>query len=127
MPTRGIRGATTINADKENEILTATRQLLLGLLDANPDLTSKDIASVIFTVTDDIRAAYPAKAARELGWDEVPLICAREISVPGGLPRCIRILIHWNTNLPQNAIQHVYQRGAVALRPDLVKKHEQTS
>ncbi len=119
MPTRGIRGAaTTINNQKE-EILLTTRQLLIAILEANPTLATEDIASVLFTLTDDLDAAYPAKAARQLGWTEPPLICAREIQVPGSLPSCIRVLIHWNTDLPQSSIKHVYLGEAANLRPDL--------
>lgn len=124
MSIRGIRGATTVETDNEDEILSAARSLLLGMLKANPDLKTSDIASVIFTVTEDILTTYPARAARELGWNDVPLLCAQEISVPGGLPRCIRILIHWNTHLSQKAIHHIYQKRAVSLRPDLVKNRE---
>jgi chorismate mutase len=78
-----------------------------------------DLASAFFTVTEDLHSAYPSQAARELGWQHVPLICSREIPVPGGLPRCIRVLLHWNTDLPQHAIRHVYLGGAAELRPDL--------
>jgi chorismate mutase len=82
-------------------------------------LRTEDIASAIFTVTDDIASIYPALAARQIGWDLVPMMCACEIPVPGGLPMCIRVLIHWNTDRTQSAIQHVYLRNAVKLRPDL--------
>jgi len=119
MPVRGIRGATTAAADQPAAITEATRELLGAILAANPDLRSQDLASALFTVTEDLSAAYPAAAARELGWTEVPLICAREIPVPGGLPHCIRVLLHWNTDLPQSAIRHVYLGAAAALRPDL--------
>jgi len=118
---RGIRGATTVTEDSADAIYSATRELLLAILEANPDLRPADVASVLFTVTQDISAAYPARAARELGWGEVPLMCAQEIPVQGSLPLCIRILIHWNTCLAQNDIHHVYQREAVQLRPDLVR------
>ncbi len=87
------------------------------------DCRPQDLASALFTVTEDLSAAYPAAAARELGWTDVPLICAREIPVPGGLPRCIRVLLHWNTDLPQSAIRHVYLGAAAALRPDLDAAH----
>jgi len=122
MTVRGVRGATTVCEDDSQAVLSATRELMLAILEANPSMKPTDIASIIFTVTEDIRAAHPARAARELGeeWAEVPLMCAREIPVPGSLPCCIRVLIHWNTELPQKAIQHVYLREAVSLRPDLV-------
>ncbi|MCA9977742.1 MAG: chorismate mutase, partial [Anaerolineales bacterium] len=85
----------------------------------NPTLETADIASAFFTVTDDLNASYPALAARELGWHEVPLLCAREIPVPGSMPMCIRVLIQWNTELPQKAVQYVYLGEAARLRPDL--------
>ncbi len=121
MPMRGIRGATTVCKNEVQEILTATRQLLQAILEENPTLEPEDIASILFTVTDDLQTAYPARAAREMGWSEVPMMCAGEIPVPGGLPRCIRVLLHWNTELPQRAICHVYLGEAVSLRPDWVR------
>ena len=121
MTTRGIRGATTITEDRKEEVLSATCELLDSILAANPDLKTEDIVSALFTVTDDIASVYPALAARQMGWNLVPMMCAREIPVLEGLPLCIRVLIHWNTDKEQNAIQHVYLRNAVKLRPDLVK------
>jgi chorismate mutase len=121
MPARGIRGAITVREDSPEAIREATRELLLAILEANPSLRPADIASVFFTVTEDIRSAYPALAARELGWGEVPLMCAREIPVPGSLPECIRVMIIWNTELSQKEIHHIYLREAVQLRPDLVQ------
>jgi chorismate mutase len=118
MPTRGIRGAVTSEADTQDAILAATRELLQAILTANPNLETEDLASVFFTVTDDLSAVHPALAARQLGWTDVPLLCAREIPVPGSLPRTIRVLLHWNTELPQEAIRHVYLGDAAALRPD---------
>ncbi len=122
MSLRGVRGATTVNHDQADEILASTRELLQAILQENPDMQPEDIASAIFTTTADLRAVYPARAARELGWREVPLMDAQEIDVPEGLPLCIRVLIHWNTALPQVAIRHVYLREAVRLRPDLTQK-----
>lgn len=119
MPLRGIRGATVAEQDHAESILQATRQLLQAILKANPTLKTGDLASVFFSVTEDLSAAYPALAARELGWQEVPLLCSREIPVPGGMPLCIRVLLHWNTELPQDAIRHVYLGAAAELRPDL--------
>ncbi len=121
MPVRGIRGATVVEHDDPEEVLSATRQLLSSLLKANPSLTPSDLASAFFTLTVDLCSAYPARAARQLGWDDVPLMCALEIPVPGSLPRCIRVLLHWNTDLPQAAIRHVYLGEAASLRPDLVR------
>ena len=122
MQQRGIRGATTIEIDTKESVLSATRELLDSILASNPDLKTDDIAAALFTVTDDIASAYPALAARQMGWDLVPMMCAREIPVAGSLPFCIRILIHWNTELPQSEIKHVYLREAVKLRPDLAGK-----
>jgi chorismate mutase len=120
MPIRGIRGAIAVCKDEPVEVLAATRQLLKAISAANPSLQPEEVASILFTVTEDIRSAYPAKAARELGWNEVPMMCAREIPVPGGLPMCIRVLIHWNTELPQSEVQHAYLGAAASLRPDWV-------
>jgi chorismate mutase len=120
MAIRGIRGAITVEADQADLILTATQELLNAILKANPGMLPEDVASAIFTVTDDLHSTFPAQAAREMGWSLVPMICAREIPVPGSLPHAIRVLVHWNTELPQNAINHVYLRDAVKLRPDLV-------
>lgn len=124
MTIRGIRGATTTSMDEAHAVHAATRELMLAILEANPTLRPADIASVFFTVTDDIHSAYPAAGARELGggWEEVPLMCAREIPVPGSLTGVIRVLLHWNTELSQKEIHHVYLREAVALRPDIAHK-----
>ena len=119
MPIRGVRGAATVEVDYPEEILDASRQLLQAIMEANPALQPGDLASAFFTVTNDLHSAYPAQAARELGWDFVPLMCAQEIPVPGSLPRCIRVLLHWNTELPQREIRHVYLGAAAELRPDL--------
>jgi chorismate mutase len=121
MTMRGIRGATTIESDQAEQVLSATCELLEAICSANSQLQTADIASALFTMTDDIVSAYPARAARQLGWDMVPMMCAREIPVLGSLPRCIRVLIHWNTDLEQASIHHVYLRAAVILRPDLAK------
>jgi len=119
MAVRGIRGATVVTEDRTEVVSAATRELLLAMMEANPTLQAADIASAFFTVTEDIRSAHPAKAARELGWDQVPMLCAREIPVPGSLPLCIRVLLQWNTELPQRAVRHVYLGQAASLRPDL--------
>jgi chorismate mutase len=119
MPLRGIRGAIVASGNQPESILSATRELLEAILTNNPKLDPVDIASAIFTVTDDLTSVYPAQAARQLGWTRVPLMCAREIPVPSSLPRCIRVLIHWNTDQPQSIIHHVYLGGAEKLRPDL--------
>lgn len=120
MPIRGIRGATTVPADEPDLILDATRELLEEILLENENMRTEDIASAFFTVTDDLISTFPAQAAREMGWGLVPMLCAREIPVTNSLPRVIRVLVHWNTEVPQNEITHVYLRQAVKLRPDLV-------
>jgi chorismate mutase len=119
MSMRGIRGATTIESDTGTNVLSATREMLEAMLAGNPGLEPADVGSVIFTVTEDIRSAFPARAARDLGWTGVPMMDAREIPVPDALPLCIRVLLHWNTNKEQAEIRHIYLRGARALRPDL--------
>ena len=124
MPVRGLRGAIDVSQDQAEEVLAATQELLEAILLANPALKPADLASVLFTVTDDLQSVYPAQAARQMGWRDVPLMCAREIPVPGGLPRCIRVLLHWNTDLAQADVRHVYLRGAASLRPDLNAPHE---
>lgn len=118
MPCRGIRGATTVESNAAAAILGATRELLARIVEANA-VSAEDIASALFTVTHDLTAAFPAQAARELGWQHVALLDAQEIPVPDSLPRCVRVLIHWNTDKPQAAIHHVYLHGAASLRPDL--------
>ena len=120
MPIRGIRGATTVTADEPDLILQATRELLEEILAENEGMQTEDIASALFTVTDDLASTFPAQGARQMGWGLVPMMCAREIPVPGSLPRVIRVLVHWNTEVAQNKITHVYLRDAVKLRPDLV-------
>ncbi len=119
MRTAGVRGATTVSRDDKDEILAATTELLEAILAANPQMQTQDLSSAFFTLTDDLSAVHPAKAARLMGWTEVPLMCAQEIPVPGSLPRCIRVLLHWNTELKQNEVHHIYLRDAVQLRPDL--------
>ncbi len=123
METRGIRGATTVSRNDREEILAATHELLLSLQTAN-GFAKERLAAAWFTVTPDLDAAFPAAAARDLGWDQVPLLDAQEIPVPGALPRCIRVLLLWNTDVPQSSVQHVYLRQAAALRPDLAAGKE---
>ena len=115
---RGVRGATTVESNSREEILTATRQLLALMIRLN-DIQAADVGSAIFSITQDLDAEFPALAARQLGWLDVPLICTHEVNVPGSLPNCIRILLHWNTDKAQSEIQHVYIKGAIKLRPDL--------
>jgi chorismate mutase len=119
MPVRGVRGATVASQNEPEAILSATQDLLRAMLAANPTLRIEDLASALFSMTDDLTSVYPARAAREMGWELVPLMCSREIPVPGSLAHCIRVLLHWNTELPQDAIQHVYLGEAASLRPDI--------
>jgi chorismate mutase len=120
MSVRGVRGATTVEANEAGQIITATR-LLLQEMAARNRMAVEDVAAIFFTVTDDLDAAFPARAARELGWVQAPLLDACEVPVPGSLPRCIRVLLLWNTERPQGDVVHVYQGEAVKLRPDLAK------
>jgi chorismate mutase len=117
---RGVRGATTVEHNNREEVLTATRQLLALMIHRN-GIDKQDVGSAIFTVTRDLDAEFPALAARQLGWLEVPMLCGYEIAVPGSLERCIRVLVNWNTDVSQREVQHVYIRDAVRLRPDLCK------
>jgi len=115
---RGIRGATTVPENSVEAILEATRELLEQVIRAN-GVREQDVASVTFSATADLDAVYPAVAARQLGWTRTPLLCVQEMSVVGSLPRCIRILVHWNTPLTIDEIRHVYLHEAQTLRPDL--------
>jgi chorismate mutase len=118
MHCRGVRGATTVSADTRDEVLAATRQLLALMIRLN-DIHPEDVGSAIFSTTEDVNAEFPALAARQLGWNDVPLLCTHELNVPGSLPLCIRVLVMWNTPRSQADIRHVYIKGAVRLRPDL--------
>jgi len=115
---RGIRGATTVEANTKEAILEATKELLQAIVEAN-GLREEEIASILFTTTQDLNAEFPALAARLLGWAHVPLLCSHEMAVPGSLPRCLRVLMHVNTEKGPQEIVHVYLRGAKALRPDI--------
>lgn len=114
---RGIRGATTVQENTASAILAATRELLYIMIRAN-DISPEDVASAIFTTTNDLNATYPALAARQLGWYDVALLCGHEMAVPDGLPHCIRILVHWNTDRLPAEVVHVYLHEAKGLRPD---------
>jgi chorismate mutase len=114
---RGVRGATTAEANTREAILAATRELLGLMIEAN-QIEPDDVASAIFTTTIDLNADYPALAARALGWNEVALMCMHEMNVPHGLKMCVRILLHWNTDVATHDVKHVYIKGAVNLRPD---------
>ncbi len=123
MSTRGVRGATTAASNTAESILSATSDLLQEMADSN-GIDAADIGSIIFTVTADVNAAFPARAARLLGWTHVPLLDAQEIPVPDSLERCIRVLILWNTDRQQQEIVHVYQGRARSLRPDLTREEQ---
>ena len=116
MSTRGIRGATTVERNDRDAILAATRELLEVLVRLN-GLRPDDVAYVWFTVTPDLDAEFPAFAAREIGWTEVPLMCGREIPVPGAIAGCIRVLIDWNTAKSQREVRHAFLHRAKELRP----------
>jgi chorismate mutase len=118
---RGIRGATTVDADTAEAILDATEELVREIVASN-SLHPEDIASALFTVTPDLRAEFPAAAARRMGWTMVPLLNFTEIGVPGRLERCVRVLLHVNTERTQAEMVHVYLREAISLRPDLVSR-----
>lgn len=117
MPVRGIRGAITVERDTPEDIFAATQELLTAIVQAN-QVHPDDIASALFTTTPDLSGDYPARAARELGWSTVPLLGATEMHVPGATPRCIRVLLHVNTETHPSRIKHIYLREARALRPD---------
>ena len=113
----GIRGATTVDEDTLDAVLDATQDLLGRLQELNgfdPD----DLASILFTTTSDLRSTFPARAARRLGWTQVPMMCAQEIDAPSAVVRCVRVLIHWNTDRPARELRHAYLRGSRLLRPD---------
>lgn len=118
MLARGIRGATTVEEDQAQQVLEATRELLQIIIEEN-QVDPEDIASVLFTVTADIKSVFPARAARGLGWNLVPLMCFQEIEIGESLPLCIRVLMHINTAKKQNEIKHIYLRQARQLRPDI--------
>lgn len=121
MTVRGLRGATTIVKDEPEAVLIATENLAKEVAKANHVLP-EDIISVLISTTSDIESTFPAKAVRTIeGWKYVPVMCTHEMNVPGGLPLCIRILMHANCDLPQKEIVHIYQNDAVQLRPDLQK------
>src|SRR5690606_17192389 len=119
MQVRGIRGAISVEEDTPAEVLEATRELLEAILSSNGLDEYDDIISAVFTTTPDLTSAFPAEAARGLGMNHVPLLCASEIAVAGAMPRCIRVLLHVNTTRKPEEIVHVYLRDARKLRPDM--------
>ena len=120
MAVRAIRGAIQLDADERDHLLASTRELVEAVLRAN-DLGTDRLISILFTVTADLRSEFPAVAARELGMGDVPLMCTTEIDVPGSLPRVVRLMAHAEMDVPRSKVQHVYLRGAVALRRDIAQ------
>ncbi|MDQ0188544.1 chorismate mutase [Alicyclobacillus cycloheptanicus] len=122
MKVRGIRGAVTVDANTSDAIFHATKQLMEEIIERN-QLDCDNVASVLLTMTPDLTASFPAKAVRSIpGWQWVPLMCAVELNIEGALPRCIRVLLHVNTDQPQDELNHVYLGGATVLRPDLADR-----
>lgn len=120
MAVRAIRGAIQVDDDQREAILEATAELIAEVMSRN-ELTADDVISVLFTATPDLTAEFPALAARKTGFHAVPLMCATEIPVPGAMPRVVRLMAHVETDRPRSQIQHVYLRGAVALRLDIAQ------
>ncbi|MFM8474665.1 MAG: chorismate mutase [Planctomycetaceae bacterium] len=119
MAVRGIRGATSVQQDTPDQIRAAARELMEEILRRNQIFDFDDVISAVFTTTADLTAAFPAEAARAMGMNFVPLLCAQEIPVPGSMPRCLRILLHVNSDRSPRDIEHVYLHDAQRLRPDL--------
>ncbi|XWX04789.1 chorismate mutase [Aggregatilineales bacterium SYSU G02658] len=115
---RGVRGAITADANTAEAIHAATTEVLREIVRLN-GIQPEDVASVLFTTTPDLNAAFPAKAARDMGWHQVALMGFQEMDVPDGVKLCIRVLVHWNTTKQQHELEHVYLKGAVSLRPEL--------
>jgi chorismate mutase len=120
MAVRAIRGATQVDTDDREQVLDATRELVSTVMERN-GLTRDDVISILFTATPDIVSEFPALAARELGFGDVPLMCATEMDVPHALPRVLRLMAYVETDRPRSEIAHVYLRGAVALRQDIAQ------
>jgi chorismate mutase len=118
MAVRAVRGAIQVDRDDRDEVLDATTELLRTVLERN-GLTQEDLISVVFTATPDLTSEFPAYAARQMGFVDVPLLCASEIDVAGAMPRVLRVLAHVETDLPRSQVQHAFLRGAAALRRDL--------
>ena len=120
MAVRAVRGATQLDEDVREHMLERVAELVIAVMNAN-DLTVDDFISVVFTATSDLHSEFPAYAARQLGFDDVPLICARELEIEGSMPRVVRMMAHIETDLPRADITHVYLHGAAALRRDLTR------
>ena len=120
MAVLAVRGAIQVDADDRDQILEGTTELVSEVMIRNA-ITTDDVISVIFTATPDLTAEFPALAARKLGFHEVPLLCTTEIAVPHALPRVIRLMAHIESDRPRSDVQHVYLRGATALRVDIAQ------
>jgi chorismate mutase len=120
MTVRAIRGAVQVDANERDAILESTAELVTAVMSRN-DLSTDDVISVLFTATPDLNAEFPALAARKIGFHEVPLMCASEIAVPGAMPRVVRLMAHVETDRSRSELQHVYLRGAAALRLDIAQ------
>jgi chorismate mutase len=120
MPVRAVRGAIQVDANDRDVILESTAELVTAVMSRN-DLSTDDVISVLFTATPDLTAEFPALAARKIGFHAVPLMCATEIAVPGAMPRVVRLMAHVETDRPRSELQHVYLRGAAALRLDIAQ------
>ena len=121
MTCRGVRGAITIEENNKDQIVTGTIRILTEMITKN-DIIEDDIVSIFFSVTEDLNATFPARAARQLNLTHTPLLCFHEIRVPDGLEKCIRILMHVNSNKSIKEINHIYLEKAAALRPDISKQ-----
>lgn len=119
MAVRGVRGATTVESDDPALIRAAARELMEEILRRNQITDFDDVISAVFTTTEDLVSAFPAEAARAMGMNQVPLLCAQEIPVTGSMPHCIRVMLHVNSDRTPKEIEHVYLRDAKKLRPDL--------
>ena len=120
MAVRAVRGAVQVTGDSKAEITSGTAELVTEVMARN-ELSTDDVISVVFTATSDLTAEFPALAARQLGFQEVPLLCAAEIPVPGAMPRVVRLMMHIETGKPRSEVQHVYLHGAAALRLDIAQ------
>ncbi len=120
MAVRAVRGAVQVEGNDRDQIMAGTAELVTAVMTRN-ELTTDDVISVIFTATPDLTAEFPALAARQLGFQEVPLLCGMEIDVPGAMPRVVRLMMHVETAKPRSALQHVYLHGAAALRLDIAQ------
>ena len=123
MAVRAIRGATQLERDEREHMLDRVAELVLDVMASNR-LTVDDFISVVFTATSDLASEFPAYAARQLGFGEVPLLCARELEIKGSMPRVVRMLAHVETDLPRSEVTHCYLHGAAALRKDLTHTRE---